>query len=85
MYFSFSLSLLKIRAVSVDPKVTWVVLVLGAEHKAKLKLEEELRAVEDTLRYKSRQFQELQQDIQVGVEQTTQKKQLVLYLTQPES
>uniref|UniRef100_A0A8D3CXX8 Coiled-coil domain-containing protein 39 n=1 Tax=Scophthalmus maximus TaxID=52904 RepID=A0A8D3CXX8_SCOMX len=38
----------------------------SAEHKAKLKLEEELRAVEDTLRYKSRQFQELQQDIQVG-------------------
>ncbi|AWP04385.1 putative coiled-coil domain-containing protein 39 [Scophthalmus maximus] len=36
----------------------------SAEHKAKLKLEEELRAVEDTLRYKSRQFQELQQDIQ---------------------
>ncbi|XP_059200747.1 coiled-coil domain-containing protein 39 [Centropristis striata] len=34
------------------------------EHQEKLKLEEQLRAVEETLKYKKRQVQELQQDLQ---------------------
>lgn len=38
----------------------------GPEYKQKVKLEEQLRTAEETLRNKRKEIQELQQDIQVG-------------------
>lgn len=40
-------------------------LIPGPEHREKLKLEEQLRAADEMLKYKKRQIQELQQDLEV--------------------
>lgn len=55
--FSFKI----ITAAIIDHNV----FVLGPEHQEKVKLQEQLRAAEVTLKYKKRQVQELQQDVQV--------------------
>lgn len=39
---------------------------LGPEYQEKLRLGEELRAIEETLKFKKRQIKELQQDLQVS-------------------
>lgn len=44
----------------------WYTFVLGPEYQEKVKLEEKLRAIEETLKYKKRQIQELLHDQQVS-------------------
>lgn len=39
---------------------------LGPEYQEKLRLEEQLRAAEETLKYKRKQIQELRRDVQVS-------------------
>ena len=39
---------------------------LGPEYQEKLRLGEELKAIEETLKFKKRQIKELQQDLQVS-------------------
>lgn len=63
VYFSSSVKIN--RAAIIDQKVIQSVFVLGPEHQEKLKLEEQLRAAEEMLKFRKRQLQELQQDLQV--------------------